>query len=31
VLAGAALGIAFGQVAKRLLPMHPKSGRSRKG
>jgi membrane-associated phospholipid phosphatase len=31
VLAGAALGIGFGQVAKRLLPMHPKSGQSRKG
>ncbi|MBA2326759.1 MAG: phosphatase PAP2 family protein [Actinobacteria bacterium] len=26
VLAGAALGLAFGQIAKRLLPMHPRSG-----
>lgn len=31
VLAGAALGLAFGQVAKRLLPMHPRSRSPREG
>jgi undecaprenyl-diphosphatase len=31
VLAGAALGLAFGHVAKRLLPMHPRSGSPRAG
>lgn len=31
VLAGAALGLAFGQVARRLLPMHPRSGPPRTG
>jgi undecaprenyl-diphosphatase len=31
VLVGAALGLAFGHLAKRLLPMHPRSGPPRPG
>jgi membrane-associated phospholipid phosphatase len=31
VLAGAALGLAFGHVAKRLLPMHPRVQSPRRG